>query len=77
MFFLIIIGISIVIIVVATEQNDASGLFVTKERNGIIRPLLQIAETDNITESFDGIQDAVGAGVCLNKAVHLQVLIHP
>ena len=77
MFFLIIIGISIVIIVVATEQNDASGLFVTKERNGIICPLLQIAETDNITESFDGIQDAVGAGVCLNKTVHLQVLIHP
>ena len=26
---------------------------------------------NNITESFDGIEDAVSAGICLNQAVHL------
>ena len=54
------------IVLKSPQQHNAARLLVSKERNGVVHPLLQIAETDNIAEGFDGIENAVRAGKCLN-----------
>ena len=70
-------GITIVIIPELAQQHDAAGVFVAKQGDGRIHPLLQIAETDDIAEGLDRIQDAVGAAERLDQPVHFQVFIHP
>ena len=60
-----------------SQQDDASCLLVTEERDGSVHPLLQIAEADNVAEGFNAVQNAVGAAECLDQPVHLQVFIHP
>ena len=59
------------------QQDNAAGLSVAKQRNGGIHPLLQVAETDDVAEGLDGVQNAVGAAKSLDEPVHLQVLVHP
>ena len=70
-------GVAVVIIIELVQQDNTSRLLIAKQRNGGIYPLLQVAETDDISKGFDGIEDAVGAAESLNEPVHLQVLVHP
>ena len=54
-------GIAVVVIPELAQQHDAAGVFVAKEGDGRIHPLLQVAETDDVAEGLDRIQNAVGA----------------
>lgn len=70
-------GITVVIIPELAQQHNTAGVFVAKQGDGRIHPFLQVAETDDIAEGLDRIQDAVGAAEGLDQPVHFQVFIHP
>ena len=70
-------GIAVVVIPEFAQQHDAAGVFVAKEGDSRIHPLLQVAETDDVAEGLDRIQNTVGAAERLDQAVHFQVLVHP
>ena len=56
----------------AAHQHDAARVPVSKQRDRLVRPLLQIAEADDVAKRLDGIEDAVGAGIRLDKPVHFE-----
>ena len=66
-----------VVILIATHQDDTARFLIAKQRNCIVGALLQIAEANDVAEHLDGIENPVGAGICLNQPVHFQVFIHP
>ena len=69
--------ITVIIIFVAFEYADSPRVPVAKERNGIVRVLLQVKETYGIAKRLDGIQDSVGSRKRLHETVLLQIFIHP
>ena len=77
MVFSLLIRITVVIVRVFAQQNDAARIFISKQRNCRIHSLLQVAETDDIAKGLDAVQDTVRPAERLNQTVHLQVLVHP
>ena len=45
-------GIAVVVIPELAQQHDTAGIFVAKEGDGRIHPLLQVAETDDVAEGL-------------------------
>ena len=72
-----VLVIAIVIGFIVFQQNDTTRIAVTKQGNGFVGFLLQIAETDNIAVCLYGVQDTVCARERLYQAVHDEVFIHP
>ena len=77
MVFPLLIHITVVVVRIFAQQNDAARIFISKQRNSRIHPLLQVAETDDIAKGLDAVQDTVCPAERLNQTVHLQILIHP
>ena len=77
MVFSLLVHITVVVVRIFAQQNDAARIFISKQRNCRIHPLLQIAETDDITKGLDAVQDTVCPAERLNQTVHLQVFVHP
>ena len=77
MVFAIFIIKALVVIFEIPKHHNASGLLVSKEGKALISVLLQISEADDIAESLDRVEFAVGAGESLQQSMHAQVLIHP
>ena len=75
MVFPLLIRITVVIVRVFAQQNDAARIFISKQRDSRIHPLLQVAEADDIAKGLDAVQDTVCPAERLNQTVHLQVLI--
>ena len=69
MVFSLLVHITVVVVRIFAQQNDAASIFISKQRNCRIHPLLQVAEADDVAEGLDGIQDAVGAAESLDEAV--------
>ena len=72
-----VLVIAIVIGFIVFQQNDTTRIAVTKQGNGFVGFLLQIAEADNVAVCLYGVQDTVCARERLYQAVHDEVLIHP
>ena len=72
-----VLVIAIVIGVIILQQNDTTRIAVTKQGNGFVGFLLQIAEADNIAVCLYRVQNTVRARERLYQAVHDKVLIHP
>ena len=72
-----VLVIAIVIGFIVFQQNDTTRIAVTKQGNGFVGFLLQIAEADNVAVCLYGVQDAVRARERLYQAVHDEVFIHP
>ena len=73
----LVVFIAVIIIFEAAHQHDAARVPVSKQSDRLVRPLLQIAEADDVAKRLDGIEDAVGAGIRLDQPVHFEVFIHP
>ena len=72
-----VLVIAIVIGFIVFQQNDTTRIAVTKQGNGFVGFLLQIAEADNVAVCLYGVQDTVCARERLYQAVHDKVFIHP
>ena len=72
-----VLVIAIVIGFIVFQQNDTTRIAVTKQGNGFVGFLLQIAEADNVAVCLYGVQDTVRARERLYQAVHNKVFIHP
>ena len=72
-----VLVIAIVIGFIVFQQNDTTRIAVTKQSNGFVGFLLQIAEADNVAVCLYGVQDTVRARERLYQAVHNKVFIHP
>ena len=59
------------------EQNDASGISVAEEADGVVDTVLEIAEADDVAVGLYRVQDAIGAAERLDEAVVLEVLVNP
>ena len=77
MVFSLLVHITVVVVRIFAQQNDAASIFISKQRNCRIHPLLQIVEADDIAKGLDAVQDTVRPAERLNQTVHLQVLVHP
>ena len=77
MVFSLLVHITVVIVRIFAQQNDAARIFISKQRNCRIHPLLQVAEADDIAKGLDAVQDTVRPAERLNQTMHLQVFVHP
>ena len=59
--FAFVVRVSLVVVLVAPEQDDAAGLLVAEERDGRIDLLLEWPEAHDVAEGLDGVEDAVRA----------------
>ena len=73
----LLLRIAMVIVRIFAQQDNAACIFISKQRNSRIHPLLQVAEADDIAKGLDAVQDTVRPAERLNQTVHLQILIHP
>ena len=77
MVFSLLIHITVIVVRIFAQQDNAVCIFITEQRNSRIHPLLQIAEADDIAKGLDAVQDTVRPAERLNQTVHLQVFVHP
>ena len=68
---------SVVVILEGLQQHNTGSVLVAKERDGVIHPLLQIAEAYDVAKGLDAVQNTVGPAEGLDQTVHLQILVHP
>ena len=77
MVFPVVIFVAVPVVIEALEQDDAACILIAKKCDCIVCSLLQIAEADDISVSFNGIQNAIGSGIGLNQPVHFQIFVDP
>ena len=77
MVFSLLVHITVVVVRIFAQQNDAARILIAEQRNSRIHPLLQVAEADDIAKGLDAVQDTVRPAERLNQTVHLQVFVHP
>ena len=73
----LLIRIAVIVVRIFAQQDNAACIFISKQRNCRIHPLLQVAEADDIAKGLDAVQDTVCPAERLNQTVHLQVFVHP
>lgn len=75
--FSFVVSIAVVVVVEGFEHHDAARVGVAEERDAFVGLLLQVAETDDVAEGLDRVQNAVGARIGLKQTVVTEIFIDP